>query len=178
MRRSLALVAIAIPLVLACSQKKPATTVAKTPPAPEQSADELPPKPTTPASPNLAVDKDLGKQCALNFANQQQAPKFDFDEFKLLPEDRDVLDQVATCITSGPLKGRKVKLVGRADPRGTEEYNLALGDRRASSVVDYLKHLGVTNNQVATTTRGDLDASGRDEQGWRIDRRVDIQLVN
>jgi peptidoglycan-associated lipoprotein len=178
MRRSLALVAIAIPFALACSQKKAATTVAKTPPAAEPEAVEPPPKPTTPASPNIAVDKDLGKECALHFANQQQAPKFDFDEFKLLPEDRDVLDQVATCITSGPLKGRKVKLVGRADPRGTEEYNLALGDRRASSVVDYLKHLGVANNQVATTTRGDLDARGRDEAGWRVDRRVDIQLAN
>jgi peptidoglycan-associated lipoprotein len=177
MRRSLALVAIVIPFVLACSQKKAATTVATTPPAPEPHAAEPPPN-TTPASPNIAVDKDLGKQCALHFANQQQAPKFDFDEFKLLPEDRDVLDQVATCITSGPLKGRRVKLVGRADPRGTEEYNLALGDRRASTVVDYLKHLGVANNQVATTTRGDLDAHGRDEAGWRIDRRVDIQLTN
>jgi peptidoglycan-associated lipoprotein len=178
MRRSLALVALALAFILACSQKKAATTVATAPPPPEQQAAEPPPRPTTPASPHIAVDQDLGKQCALQFANQQQAPKFDFDEFKLLPEDRDVLDQVASCITSGPLKGRKVKLVGRADPRGTEEYNLALGDRRAASVVDYLKHLGVSGTQVATSTRGDLDASGRDEAGWRIDRRVDIQLLN
>ena len=178
MRRSLALVTLALALILACSQKKAATTVATAPPPPEQQAAEPPPRPTTPASPHIAVDQDLGKQCALQFANQLQAPRFDFDEFKLLPEDREVLDQVASCITSGPLKGRRVKLVGRADPRGTEEYNLALGDRRANSVVDYLKHLGVSGTQVATSTRGDLDASGRDEAGWRIDRRVDIQLQN
>jgi len=179
MRRSLGLIAIAVPFILACSQKKAATTVATTPPPPAPHAAEPAQQPThTPASPHIAVGQDLGRQCALHFANQQQAPKFDFDEFKLLPEDRDVLDQVATCVTSGPLKGRRLALVGRADPRGTEEYNLALGDRRAQSVVDYLNHLGVASQQVATSTRGDLDARGHDEATWRVDRRVDISLAN
>ena len=179
MRRSLGLVALVIPFVIACSHKQAATTVARTPPPPAPAAADPTSEAThTPASPHIAVDQDLGKQCALHLNNVQQAPKFDFDEFKLLPEDRDVLDQVATCITSGPLKGRRVALVGRADPRGTEEYNLALGDRRAQSVVDYLKHLGVENRQVATSTRGDLDARGHDEPTWRVDRRVDISLAN
>lgn len=166
--------------VIACSHKQEATTVAKVPPPPTPAAAAEPaatPAPT-PVSPNIAVAGDLGKQCSLHFNDRVQAPKFDFDQFQLLPEDRDVLDQVATCITTGPLKGRRVHLVGRADPRGTEEYNLALGDRRARTVVDYLKRLGVAGSQVAMTTRGALDAQGRDESSWRVDRRVDLQLAN
>jgi peptidoglycan-associated lipoprotein len=146
------------------------------PPAPP-AAEPAPAEPT-PASPNLAVTEDLGKQCSLRFRDVMQAPKFDYDQFQLLPEDRDVLEQVATCITSGPLRGRKVALVGRADPRGTAEYNLALGDRRARTVVDYLQHLGVANTQIATSTRGALDARGTDEGSWRVDRRVDLELRN
>src|SRR5262249_17974781 len=141
--------------------------------APEPAREAAP----TPVSPNLAVADDLGKQCRLHFDDRPQAPKFDFDQFQLLPEDRDVLAQVATCIAPGPLQGRRLQRVGRADPRGTEEYNLALGDRRAHSVVDYLTHLGVGSTQVATTTRGALDAQGRDEASWRIDRRVDLTLA-
>jgi len=179
MRCSLGLAVIAIPFVIACSHKPPATTVATVPPPPPpRAAEPAPPAAATPASPNLAVSDDLGKRCALHFNDSVQAPKFDFDQFQLLAEDRDVLDQVATCITSGPLKGHRVQLVGRADPRGTEEYNLALGDRRARTVVDYLARLGVASSQVASTTRGSLDANGRDESSWRVDRRVDLKLAN
>ena len=180
MRCSFALAMLAVPVVVACSHNHPATTVAATPPAP---APAVPPAPApaaaaTPASPNLGVSDDLGKQCSLHFDDQQAAPKFDYDRFQLLPEDRNVLEQVATCITRGPLKGHRVQLIGRADPRGTAEYNLALGDRRARTVVDYLEHLGVDTSQVAILTRGALDASGHDERTWRVDRRVDLELKN
>ena len=90
--------------------------------------------------------------------------------------DRDVLQQIATCVTSGPLKGKKLELTGRADPRGTEEYNLALGSRRAGSVGQYLEALGVRKTYLPQTTRGALDATGTDETGWAKDRRVDIML--
>jgi peptidoglycan-associated lipoprotein len=130
------------------------------------------------ASPNLAVTSDLARRCALHFNSAPRAPKFDFDRFELLPEDRDVLDQVGTCLTTGPLRGRTVQLVGRADPRGTEEYNLGLGTRRAESVLEYLQHLGVSPGQLSQTTRGALDATGTDEAGWREDRRVDLRLAS
>jgi outer membrane protein OmpA-like peptidoglycan-associated protein len=98
--------------------------------------------------------------------------------FELLPEDRDVLDQVAGCLSTGPLHGRTVQLVGRADPRGTEEYNLGLGARRAAGVREYLQHLGVSPGQLSQTTRGALDATGTDEAGWHDDRRVDLRLAS
>jgi peptidoglycan-associated lipoprotein len=176
--RSFGVAVIGISFVVACSHNQPAPKVAATPPPAPAAAEEERPVAATPASPNIAVAQDLGKKCSLKFNDRQQAPKFDFDQFQLLPEDRDVLDQVATCITSGPLKGHKVQLVGRADPRGTDEYNLALGDHRARTVLDYLRRLGVGNSQVAMSTRGALDATGRDEDSWRVDRRVDLTLRN
>src|SRR5262249_56575406 len=87
-----------------------------------------------------------------------------------------VLDQLATCLTTGALKGKAVALIGRADPRGTEEYNLGLGSRRAASVSQYLGRLGVGQPQMSVSTRGALEATGTDEAGWRNDRRVGVQL--
>ena len=115
--------------------------------------------------------------CKLNAPDEQQAaPKFSYDEFSLLPDDRGVLNKIATCVTTGPLKGRNLQLTGRADPRGTEEYNLSLGTRRAEVVSSYLQRLGVRPLQLASSTRGALDASGRDEKTWQTDRRVDLEL--
>lgn len=131
-----------------------------------------------PASPSVGVSEDLARKCQLRFGSAEQAPKFGYNEADLLPSDRDILQQVADCLVRGPLKGRSVQLVGRADPRGTEEYNLALGSRRAESVRTYLQRLGVAASRLSPTTRGDLDASGSSETGWRSDRRVDLRLVN
>src|ERR1700689_1228081 len=64
-----------------------------------------------PVSTNLSAADDLIKQCQIHFANEQAAPKFDFDHFELTSQDRDVLQQVAQCVTTGPLKGRKLGLV-------------------------------------------------------------------
>jgi len=131
-----------------------------------------------PASPNIAVSNDLLDQCMVKIADAGNTPKFNYDQFELLKQDRDVLDTVGKCVMKdGPLAGRAIQLVGRADPRGTEEYNLALGDKRANAVSAYLVRMGVAKDQVSITTRGSLDATGRDENSWRRDRRVDLQLM-
>ncbi|NVB81656.1 MAG: OmpA family protein [Kofleriaceae bacterium] len=144
------------------------TPVAKTPPASQ----------TASVSPNVNVDSELASRCKLTFGNVEAAPKFDYDDNELLPSDRDILQQVANCLVKGPLQGRSLQLVGRADPRGTDEYNLGLGSRRAESVRSYLQRLGVPAARLSPTTRGDLDASGKDETTYRRDRRVDLKLVN
>lgn len=160
----------------ACS-KKPVVK-ATTPPAQTATAAVAPaPAPgQTASSPQVGVADDVARQCQLRFSNRNEAPNFEYDAFELLPEDRSVLEQIAQCLTRGPLKGKTVQLVGRADPRGTDEYNLGLGSRRAEMVSTYLQRLGVPNGQLARTTRGELDAAGVDESGWRVDRRVDLEL--
>lgn len=173
----LSVLVLAVVAVAACHKQtavKAPTPVAAAP-APAPAAQPAPAP--QPASPNLAVAGDLAQQCKVAVNSTDKAPKFDFNEFELLPQDRDVLDQIATCLTSGPLKGKHLKLVGRADSRGTEEYNLGLGTQRAGTVRDYLVRLGVTNTQLAESTRGALDAKGHDEDSWRTDRRVDVDLV-
>ena len=125
---------------------------------------------------NVRVSEDIMKACKIHVENVDRAPKFDYDDADLQPEDRDVLEQVAKCVTTGPLKGRHLSLVGRCDPRGEVEYNMVLGEYRAESVHDYLAKLGVDPQTMAKTSRGELDAEGKDEDGWRQDRRVDISL--
>lgn len=126
-------------------------------------------------SPTLALSGDIVQMCGIK-ASSNASPNFDYDKDELAPEDRAVLDQLGTCLMTGALKGRALNLVGRADPRGTEEYNLGLGSRRAQSVSTYLTRLGVGTPQLAVNTRGALDATGTDEAGWAKDRRVDIML--
>ena len=168
--------------MLACSHAKPhvASLASDSPPiraAEPEDFDDVIAAPNLPMSPNVAVSSEVARRCALHFDDKPEAPRFDFDRFALLPADRDVLAQVAACITIGPLAGGSVALVGRADSRGTEEYNLGLGMHRAESVRDYLERLGVADRQLRESTRGALDATGADEVGWRSDRRVDLELV-
>lgn len=166
---------------LGCGDK-PKKQTTPTAPDPEPVA-KVPEKPVEavkadlPVSPGLAVSSDIATACGIK-APQNPNPKFDYDKDELTTEDRAVLDQLATCLTTGALKGKSVALIGRADPRGTEEYNLGLGSRRAHSVSQYLGRLGVGETQMQVTTRGAIDATGTDEAGWRQDRRVDVQLAS
>jgi peptidoglycan-associated lipoprotein len=168
-------------LAVGCGGDKP--KVAKPTPAavkePEAATDQPAPAvdKDTQVSPGIALSSDVATLCNIKSTMTTKAnPQFDYDKDELTTEDRAVLDQLATCLTSGALKGKAVSLIGRADPRGTEEYNLGLGSRRANSVSQYLGRLGVTEPQMSVTTRGALDATGTDESGWKQDRRVDVQL--
>lgn len=136
--------------------------------------------PASPGKPNSTVylSDGLRKACGITMVDAvKDTPKFDFDQSDILPEDRDVLALVARCLTTGALKGRSVKFVGRADPRGAQEYNMALGERRANAVMKYIAALGVAGSQMTDTSRGALDATGSTAAAWRQDRRVDIDLV-
>jgi peptidoglycan-associated lipoprotein len=176
-------VALVFTALVACSKDKPKTTAVPTQPkATGKGGLEQPEKAiagNTPVSSNLAVSPDLIAACGIKVPSAGAgSPKFATDKDELGDDDKKVLDQIATCLTTGALKGKAVSLTGRADPRGTEEYNLGLGSRRATSVSTYLARLGVTQPQLAVTTRGALDATGTDEAGWAQDRRVDINPKN
>ncbi len=171
---------LALPLLVvlvACGgdEKKPPQTPTGTDTTPHVTPQ------TTSAQPDTSklavnVDPDILKACNLKFDTVENAPKFDYDNDQLSPDEKNILEQVAKCLTTGPLKGRQVQLVGRADPRGTTEYNMALGARRSSAAGVYLQGLGVGNDRLFETSRGSLDASGSDEASWQKDRRVDIAL--
>lgn len=97
---------------------------------------------------------------------------FDYDKADLSAEARTTLEQDARWIRQFP----KAKLVleGHCDERGTEEYNLALGDRRAQATKDYLVQLGVAEDQLETVSLGEEQpfAPGHDEAAYAQNRRA------
>jgi peptidoglycan-associated lipoprotein len=97
---------------------------------------------------------------------------FDYDSANLEPSARDAIARNANCVRERGMSS--VKVTGFTDPRGTEEYNLALGDRRARSVEQYLNSLGVDRNKLSTASMGEEMAHGEDESGWAKDRRVEF----
>jgi peptidoglycan-associated lipoprotein len=136
-------------------------------PAPEPMVEE-----TEPASPNISVSKDIISACKMSIS--ATVPKFEYDQADLSQPDMDVIKQVAECFTTGPMKGQKLYLVGRADPRGNAEYNDTLAMKRASEVATHLQEQGVASEKIDRTSRGARDARGTDEPTWAADRRVDI----
>jgi peptidoglycan-associated lipoprotein len=135
----------------------------------------------TPAvfTPGLSVSDLIAKTCGISPRGEGRSvtPSFEFDSAALGAPDREMLGEIAKCLTEGPLKGKDVALIGRADARGEAEYNMTLGESRADAVQRYLIDLGVGKTRTRATSRGEMDAVGTTEEGWAKDRRVDIELV-
>lgn len=125
------------------------------------------------SSANVTVAEDIQKACGLSVLEA----RFAYDSAQVRDRDRAILSRIAECFTSGPLQGREMRLVGHADSRGEQSYNLVLGQSRADNIKRALVGVGMVWNQVATTSRGEFDATGTDESGWARDRRVDIMLA-
>jgi len=121
---------------------------------------------------NINISDEIRKACGITDTDAH----FAFDSANVRAQDRKVLGQLAKCFTTGPLKGRQMRLVGHADPRGEPEYNMVLGGRRADNVKRVIVEEGMNDEKAATTSRGEMDATGTDEETWSRDRRVDIVL--
>src|SRR5579883_1283836 len=123
MMRPFALVLVALPLV-ACGGDKPpvkAPDSAKATPTATTATNRLPPNPpNSPTASAVRISDEIVKACGIS----EPDAYFAFDSSNLRPDDAKVLDQVVTCFTTGPLKGRVLKLVGHADPRGGSDYNV------------------------------------------------------
>jgi peptidoglycan-associated lipoprotein len=96
---------------------------------------------------------------------------FDFDKFNLKPDARKTLEKQAAWLKANP--SVRITLEGHADERGTREYNLALGERRANSAKDYLISLGINPGRVKTISYGKERpvAMGSNEAAWAQNRR-------
>jgi peptidoglycan-associated lipoprotein len=162
---------------LGCGGDKPPvngpTDVKPTASAAAKPATRLPDKaPDSPTASAVKISDEIVKACGI----KEPDAYFAFDSANLRSDDARVLDQVVTCFTSGPLKGRIVKLVGHADPRGGSDYNMTLGQSRADSVASYMLGKGLDKGKAESTSRGAMDATGSDEPTWARDRRVDVML--
>ena len=123
----------------------------------------------------VQISKPLRDRCNLP-ATAQEAPAFEYDQATLHARGRNVLDDVATCMLQGPLKGEVITIVGRSDPRGSESYNESLAASRAAAAQNYLAQQGVPKDRMKLMARGEAGAQGSDEETWALDRRVDLEF--
>jgi peptidoglycan-associated lipoprotein len=163
---------VALAAAAACSHAQPAAE--EKPAAQPQAA-----VPAPQAAPAQAPQTDAAAdgQAELDRAMQELRDVsvfFEFDSATLTQEARDRLSAVGTILAKhSPLK---VRIEGNCDERGSEQYNLALGQRRAESAKRYLVSLGARESQLTAISFGAEKprAQGHDEEAWRQNRRDDL----
>ncbi len=147
--------------------------------------EELPPPPvntntqTTTAVDPSTLGPQVGSQTHFeNAINGQNVIYFDTDRYNIDSTDAGALQSQAQYL--GQYSGISITIEGHADERGTREYNLALGERRANAAKNYLVSLGVPTNRINTVSYGKErpDALGSDPESWARNRRAVSVIVN
>lgn len=117
------------------------------------------------------IDPNAGDRMAL----EKQTVYFDFDQSAVKASEREKLKAAKEHLEKNPT--HRLVLEGHADWRGTAEYNLGLGDRRANAVKKYLESVGVKPDRLETISKGSLEAvkEGGDAV-WAKDRRVNLVI--
>ena len=171
--RALALCAAAAAALAACAHKAPPPPMDAGPPPP-------PPPPAgseTMGSDDSARPPPAGMQEEFSSRSGGDRVYFEYDQSTIKPDAAQVLDGQAAWLRAHP--GVSARIEGNADERGTREYNLALGERRADAVRDYLTAHGVAAGRLSTVSYGKerpVDTSGTDE-GMARNRNGHTQLL-
>jgi peptidoglycan-associated lipoprotein len=103
---------------------------------------------------------------------------FDFDKSVLRPDDQATLDQKVAILTANP--DLRIRISGHCDERGSDEYNLALGNRRANAARNYLVSHGIDASRIETASFGEERpvAMGHDEDSWAQNRRDEFEITS
>ncbi|CAN5153337.1 peptidoglycan-associated lipoprotein Pal [soil metagenome] len=158
-RPSVSFATLAAALALAACAKK----------APEQ----LPPPPVDQTQTSTAPAGPIpGSQEDFIASVMSDTVHFDTDQSDVRDEDKAILQSQAQWMARYPTK--RISIEGHADERGTREYNLALGERRANAAKNYLAGLGVDTSRISTISYGKERpiALGSDETSWAQNRRA------
>ena len=160
-------------LLAGCSAKPAATTAAAASPEP---AAGTPTTVVTEAKPVPAVDSPTTDALpkSLDELNRRGYLKdvfFDFDQYTIRADQRDVLARDAAWLKKQPTV--KILIEGHCDDRGTASYNMALGERRAQAMREYLQDLGVSPSRLQVISYGKERpfVVGENEQAWAQNRR-------
>lgn len=107
------------------------------------------------------------------YAQNGRTVYFGFDQYTLSSDSQSILDSNIAKLRNG---SQQIRVEGHADERGTREYNLALGERRANAVVQYLVANGVAKSRLETISYGKERPAdpGHDESAWAKNRRVEL----
>ena len=175
------IVAVAVSLSVGCGPKTPPPV--EPPPAPVVEAPPAEPVKPPPAPPTREDPKDIQdlEIAEINETIMRDGLMvdvyFDYDKYELRPDARQNLQKNASFMRENP---RLVfALEGHCDERGTNEYNLALGERRANSSRDYLTSLGVGGRSMRTVSYGEErpNCTEHHEGCWRQNRRTHFVVV-
>ncbi len=170
MNRLTILLATAGALALsACAKKAPE----QLPPAPQQTATPTPTAPTTPTGPVPGTQAHFSQTM-----QGQDVIYFDTDKYDIDSQDAAALRTQAQYLLQYPRINATIE--GHADERGTRDYNLALGERRANAAKNYLVSLGVPANRLSTISYGKERpvALGSNEAAWAQNRRAVTVVLN
>ncbi len=172
------IVLLAVSFTISCKPKtKP------TPPPPPQ-AQEQPKveqvKEETPAQPPALSEEELFMKKSLDQINQERnlrMIRFDYDKYFVRDDAKPILEANAAWMKK--YRTAKILIEGHCDDRGTEEYNLALGEKRAKSAMDYLVALGIPAERMKIISYGKsqpLDM-GSNETAWANNRRAQFLVI-
>jgi peptidoglycan-associated lipoprotein len=159
------LVLFVVPLIASCGSNK------QTPPPPPVKKEEVKP----PAKPEVKTEKlpEVAPDTKYQFENIH----FEFDKYRLLPEAQGILTEHAKVLMRNPTWS--VLIAGNCDERGTVEYNLALGEKRAKAAKEFLVRFGVKADNIRTVSYGKerpIDP-GHNEAAWAKNRRDEFQVT-
>ena len=127
---------------------------------------------------SLVAKKERGIEGEVFESKLLKDIRFDYDKYEIRREDEEILRENAAFLKKNPKM--KIQIEGHCDERGTAEYNLALGERRANSTKKYLVSLGITSDRISTISYGEerpLDPRSN-EEAWAKNRRAHIVVLS
>jgi peptidoglycan-associated lipoprotein len=141
-------------------------------PLPPSPGDQAPPSSTSTTTTTTSTTVTPGSAADFRQSVTSDTIHFDYDQYDVDATARGILDSQATWLQRYP--NVRVTIEGHADERGTREYNLALGDRRANSTKNYLATRGIDPGRMTTISYGKERpiALGSDEASWAQNRRA------
>jgi len=158
---------LALLLAAACAHEQPMASTPPPAPAPPAVAEPTPVQPVSPPPVKASGNDDLAALLSRPISH------FAFDKALLTSEDEQQLQTLADALKANP--SARIQIAGNCDERGTEEYNLQLGQQRAAAAKRYLTDLGIEPARLETISYGKdrpLEP-GHDEQAWAANRRDD-----
>ena len=126
---------------------------------------------------SLVAKETPGIEGVVHESSMLKDIRFDFDKYSLRPSDVEILKGNSALLKKYP--GMKFQVEGHCDERGTGEYNLALGERRANSVKNYLVSLGIEPGRISTISYGEERpfSSEHNEEAWAKNRRAHFVIL-
>jgi peptidoglycan-associated lipoprotein len=171
-----ALLLVAVPLAVGACKKKPAA-VQPEPQLPAQPATPPQQQPVDDDAARRAEEERLRRAVEMARAALLQVIYYDYDSDELRSDARATLDDKLRVLNANP--ALRIRIEGHCDERGTDEYNLALGRRRADQAKRYLTDRGIDASRIETISFGRERPAvpGSSEEAWARNRRGEFQIV-